>query len=108
MRREYQFWVYIMASESGTLYVGMTNNILRRVYEHKTGKNEGFTKKYKCERLVWVEEHRYVYNAIEREKELKGWKRERKEKLISSMNCTWRDLADGWYWDKNSFPMVAG
>ena len=81
-----------MASESGTLYIGMTNDLIRRVSEHKEGKTEGFTKKYTCSKLVYYESTRYVYNAIEREKELKDWNRKKKEELIRTINPTWRDL----------------
>ena len=81
-----------MASESGTLYIGMTNDLIRRVSEHKEGKTEGFTQKYKCTKLVYYESTKYVYNAIEREKELKDWNRKKKEELIRTINPTWRDL----------------
>jgi putative endonuclease len=81
-----------MASDSGTLYVGMTNNLQRRVIEHKEYKIEGFSKKYKCHKLVYYESTKYVYNAIEREKEIKNWNRKKKEELIKTMNPTWKDL----------------
>lgn len=87
-----QFYIYIMASDSGTLYVGMTNNLQRRVIEHKEYKIEGFSKKYKCHKLVYYESTKYVYNAIEREKEIKNWNRKKKEELIKTMNPTWKDL----------------
>jgi len=73
MRREYEFYVYIMASGSGTLYVGFTNCIEWRVYEHKNDLVEGFTKKYQCHKLIYYEEHQYVLNAIDREKQIKRW-----------------------------------
>ena len=81
-----------MASESGTLYIGMTNDLIRRVSEHKEGKIEGFTQKYECTKLIYYESMKYVYNAIEREKELKDWNRKKKEELIRTINPTWRDL----------------
>lgn len=89
---EYVFFTYIMASDSGTLYIGMTNDLVRRVSEHKEWKIEGFTKKYKCKKLVYYESTKYVYNAIEREKELKDWNRQKKEELIRSINPIWKDL----------------
>lgn len=95
MRRKYSFFVYIMASSSGTLYTGVTNDLVRRVSEHKEGKFEGFTKKYGCDRLVYCEQHQYVYNAIEREKEIKNFTREKKERLIRESNPHWDDLSSG-------------
>lgn len=91
-KREYNFYVYIMASASGTLYIGMTNDLIRRIVEHKEGKIEGFGKKYSCKKLVYYEHHKYVYNAIEREKEIKKWRREKKQNLIKSINPHWNDL----------------
>ncbi len=96
MKRDYAFYVYIMASESGTLYVGMTNDIGRRVDEHKYGEKDGFTKWYECKKLVYVEFHQYVLNAIQREKELKRYPRAKKEELIRALNPHWEDLTDVW------------
>lgn len=93
---EYHFWVYIVGSNSGTLYVGMTNDITLRVKQHKEGLIEGFTKKYGCDRLLYYEHHQYVRNAIRREKELKGWRRSRKIALIESQNPRWADQAENW------------
>jgi len=92
-----QYYVYIMSSRSGTLYTGMTNNLLRRVYQHKNKTNEGFTKKYDVTRLVYFEVHFDVHAAIAREKEIKGRKRSKKLALIRSMNPKWCDLSDGWF-----------
>ena len=92
-----QYYVYIMASRSLTLYVEVTNNLERRVYEHKHGFIEGFTSKYKVNRLVYFESTENVTSAIEREKQLKGWKRNRKIDLVSSMNPKWRDLSTEFY-----------
>ena len=97
MKREYRFFVYIMASKSGTLYVGFTNNVFERVFQHKTGHNDGFTNWYGCHRLVYYEEHQYVLNAIEREKQIKCWRRAKKEALIRTMNPKWHDLAERWH-----------
>jgi len=94
MRREYNFYVYIMASESGTLYIGFTNDLKRRVYEHKNNIIEGFSKKYSCHKLVYYEHYSYVYNAIEREKEIKDCNRKKKEELIKNFNAHWVDLYD--------------
>ena len=91
---DYHFYVYIMASPTGTLYTGMTNNLIRRVREHKEGKTESFSKRYSCNKLVYYEHHQYVYNAINREKEIKGWKRSKKAALIKSKNPHWKDLYD--------------
>jgi putative endonuclease len=90
---KYQFFVYIMASPSGTLYIGMTNNLTRRVQEHKSSEIDGFSKKYGCTKLVYFEETQYVYNALSREKELKKWNRKKKEELIKTLNPHWNDLA---------------
>jgi putative endonuclease len=79
---EYKFWVYILVSCSGTLYVGVTGYIDRRISQHKMDSIEGFTRKYKIHRLVHYETYRYVLNAINREKQLKGWRREKKIALI--------------------------
>jgi putative endonuclease len=89
---EYNFWVYIMASQSWTLYIGMTNDLIRRVLEHKEGKIEWFTKKYGCTRLVYYEHTKYVYDAISREKQLKHFLRKEKEELIKNVNPHWKDL----------------
>ncbi len=96
MAREYNFYVYIMASYSGTLYVGITNNLERRVYEHKYNLIEGFTKKYSCHKLVYYEHFTNVYEAINREKQIKRWRREKKQNLIRTINRGWRDLSLEW------------
>lgn len=85
-----------MASESGTLYVGMTTDIFERVQEHKNDINDGFTKKYQCNKLVYFEEHKYIYNAIDRENQLKKWRRNKKEALIGNINPSWKDLSLEW------------
>jgi len=88
-----QYYVYILASKkNGTLYIGITNNLVRRVYEHKEGLVEGFTKKYNVKNLVYYEIHNSVYEAIKREKALKKWLRKWKIELIEKMNPTWKDL----------------
>ena len=94
--RVYQFFVYIMASESGTLYIGFTNDLERRVYQHKHGTFDGFSKRYSCHKLVYFEDFQYVYDALAREKQLKRWNRKKKESLIGEENPTWVDLAMHW------------
>jgi len=94
MRR---YYVYIMASKSRVLYIGITNNIYRRSYEHKHDLIPGFTKDYRVHRLVYFESFKYVGNAITREKGIKGWLRKRKIALIESVNPTWEDLSADWY-----------
>ena len=99
------FYVYIMASKkNGTLYIGMTNNLVRRVYEHKTNMNEGFTQKYGVHRLVYYESTNDVTAAITREKQMKKWKREWKINLIEERNPNWDDLADGFYDSNGPLP----
>jgi putative endonuclease len=91
------YCVYIMTSPSGTLYTGMTNDLKRRVYQHKHKLIEGFTEKYNVTRLAYCEETQDVQTAIAREKEIKSWRRSKKLGLIKSLNPKWQDLSDGWY-----------
>jgi putative endonuclease len=91
------YFVYLLASRSRVLYVGVTNDIQRRVWEHKTGLNPGFTSKYHVDRLVFIEETSDISDAIEREKEIKGWRREKKVALIECENPKWVDLSQDWY-----------
>jgi putative endonuclease len=95
MRQRY-YWVYMMASRSLNLYVGVTNSLQRRVAEHKEHTVDSFTARYKIDRLVYFEVYRYINNAIHREKQLKRWRREKKIALIQSKNPTWTDLSEGW------------
>jgi putative endonuclease len=92
-----QYYVYIMSSLSGTLYTGMTNDLKRRVYQHKHKLIEGFTSKYDVTRLEHFEVTNSVQTALAREKEIKAWRRSKKIDLIKSSNPTWQDLSDGWY-----------
>ncbi len=88
------YYVYILTNwNNKIMYVGMTNDLERRVYEHKNKLLEGFTKKYNINKLVYFEETNDVLIAIEREKQLKGWKRNKKDKLVSSENPEWNDLS---------------
>ena len=91
------YYVYIMSNRHKTLYIGVTNDLERRVYEHKNGLTPGFTKRYNINRLVLVEETSDVNEAIVREKQLKGWVRRRKIELIEAANPQWDDLAGTWY-----------
>ena len=90
------YYVYIMASKkNGTLYVGVTNDAIRRVAEHKEGQTEGFTQRHEVKRLVYVEAHERAEDAIRREKTLKRWNRDWKIALIEQNNPQWEDLYDG-------------
>ena len=92
---EKEFYVYILASKrNGTLYIGVTSNLLQRIHQHKNGLIEGFTEKYSVHQLVFYEQHDCAESAINREKRLKSWKRQWKIELIESMNAQWRDLYD--------------
>jgi putative endonuclease len=91
------YFTYIVASRSRTLYVGVTGDLRKRVFEHKQKLHEGFSATYNCDRLVWFERLAEVDHAIEREKQLKGWRREKKIALIEVNNPTWVDLSEGWY-----------
>jgi putative endonuclease len=90
-------YVYIMSSKSAVLYVGVTNDIKRRVCEHKNHLVESFSDKYKIDRLVYVEEKKNATSAIKREKEIKAWRREKKVNLIESNNSDWEDISRDWY-----------
>lgn len=89
MVRDYNFYVYIMASFKGTLYIGVTNDLERRVSEHQAEIYEGFLKQYKCKKLVYYE----YFKMIDREKQIKRWRRDKKEILIDSINPNWQDLS---------------
>jgi putative endonuclease len=86
-----------MTSPSGTLYTGVTDDLKRRVYQHKNKLIDGFTKKYNVTRLAYYEETGEVKAAIAREKQIKGWLRKKKFALVESVNPTWQDLSEGWY-----------
>jgi len=89
-----EYYVYILTNRSRTLYVGMTNDIVRRVQEHKEGRGSKFTSKYRINRLVYYESTNDVLSAIAREKQIKGWLRAKKIALIESLNPDWRDLSE--------------
>ena len=93
----YQFSVYILANKkNGTLYIGMTNDLERRMFEHKHKIIDGFTKKYNLDKLMYFEQFQYVYDAIKREKQLKNWNRQWKIDLIENENKEWKDLSSDW------------
>ena len=93
-----EYYVYIITNKRNTvLYVGVTNDLKRRMYEHKNKLIEGFSKKYNLSKLVYFEQTNDIYTAINREKQLKKWRREKKEWLINQMNPQWDDLSQGWF-----------
>ena len=95
--REHRYYVYILASRTHVLYIGVTNNLRRRVWQHKAKEFEGFTSKFNCNRLVWYEAYVFIDRAIVREKQLKSWSRNKKLVLIEQENPSWTDLSEGWY-----------
>jgi putative endonuclease len=97
MREQKIYFVYIMSKRSKTLYTGIKGNLIQRVRRHKLGIASSFTTKYKLDRLVYFERFEDVHNAIEREKEIKGWLRIKKIALIVSVNPAWRDLSLEWF-----------
>lgn len=91
------FHVYMTASKSKVIYVGMTNSLIGRIGEHKEKKTKSFTQRYNADRLVWFEEHGGPLSAIAREKQIKGWARAKKVALIEAKNPQWRDLCEDIY-----------
>jgi putative endonuclease len=91
------YYVYILASRTKTLYTGITNNLERRVDEHRSRLYGGFTSKYRIGRLVYYEATTNVWEALEREKQIKSWRRSKKIELIEALNPEWDDLAEAWY-----------
>jgi putative endonuclease len=96
-KHEGSYFAYIVASRSHTLYIGMTGDLLKRVFQHKQKTFEGFSAVYNCNRLVWFERYQGPRDAISREKQLKGWSRAKKIAFIEKTNPTWDDLSEGWY-----------
>ena len=93
----FTYYVYILSSESKVIYTGMTNNLKRRIFEHKNKLIEGFSKRYNTYKLVWYEETDDVGAAIAFEKKIKGWKRFKKVTMIEEENPGWDDLAKDWF-----------
>ncbi|MGA9672564.1 MAG: GIY-YIG nuclease family protein [Terracidiphilus sp.] len=91
------YFTYIVASRSHTLYVGVTSDLHKRIFQHKWKEHGGFTERYNCDRLVWFEISGEVRSAIAREKQVKHWRREKKIALIEKMNPAWIDLSKDWY-----------
>ena len=95
MRHPHQYYVYIMSSgRYGTLYTGVTNDLVKRAFEHRNGSIRGFTQRYRVHRLVWYETHNDINAAIHREKCIKKWRRGWKIYLIEAFNPRWEDLFD--------------
>ncbi len=90
------YYVYILTNVSRTLYIGVTNDLMRRIHEHRSGQGSEFTRKYHIHQLVYYESTNSVMTAIEREKELKSWRRSMKIALIEEKNPEWKDFAAGW------------
>ena len=97
MKEFFEPCTYIMASKTGTLYIGVTSDLQGRVTGHKSNLNERFTKKYQCHKLVYFEHPGQMMDAIEREKEIKKWNRQKKQDLIKTINPSWNDMAKDWY-----------
>ena len=97
MQTNKQYYVYIMTNKSGTLYTGLTENLKKRIDQHKNKLVEGFTKKYNIKKLLYFETFPDVYSAIDREKTIKGWVRRKKLDLIRTTNPDWTDLSQDWY-----------
>ena len=96
--REHCYYVYLLTNKNDkVMYVGVTNHLERRVHEHKTKRIPGFTEKYNVNKLVYFEETNDVIAAIEREKEIKKWRREKKNNMVVAVNPEWKDLSDGWF-----------
>ena len=91
--RDYHFFVYILINYNGnTMYIGVTNDLVRRVFEHKNGLIEGFTKQYRVHKLVYYEQFEDVRTALEREKQLKKWSRAKKNWLVETVNPEWKEI----------------
>ena len=96
VRRDHTYYVYIVASWTRAIYTGVTNNLEARLYQHRAAGPDTFAGKYRTHRLVYVEEYRWIDDAIAREKQLKGWRRDRKIALIEALNPEWKDLSEEW------------
>jgi putative endonuclease len=90
------YFIDMMSNFNNTvLYIGVTSDLIKRVFEHKNGINDGFTKQYKCNKLVWFDQTADIYEAIKKEKQMKKWKREYKDNIINEFNPEWNDLYYG-------------
>ena len=97
MKSKKKFYIYILTNHSGTLYTGVTSDLIKRIYEHKQFLVEGFAKRYRMNRLVYFEQALNAEAAIKREKQIKGWLRVRKVALIEETNPGWKDLSRDWF-----------
>src|SRR5215208_2856329 len=97
MSAEREYYVYILANKMRRLYVGVTNDLERRVWEHRTKAADGCTSRYNIDRLVWYASTDQIVDAIERAKEIEAWRREKKVRLIEAENPGWVDLAHDWF-----------
>lgn len=96
-KTNHQYYLYILTNKkNGTLYIGVTNNLERRMFEHKNKLVEGFTKKYSLDKLIYFETFQYVNDAIKREKNMEKWKRQWKINLVEKNNTYWNDLSSDW------------
>lgn len=96
-KNNYQFYVYILSNKkNGTLYIGMTNDLETRLFEHKNKIIEGFTKRYGLDKLIYFEQFQFVNDAIKREKQLKNWNRQWKIDIVEKDNKEWEDLSSDW------------
>ena len=97
MSQQRNYYVYIMTNwDDSVIYIGVTSDLTRRLYQHKSKMLKGFTEKYNVNKLVYFEETTDVLSAITREKEIKKWRRDKKDELVSSTNPKWRDLSEAW------------
>ncbi|WP_299833848.1 GIY-YIG nuclease family protein [uncultured Tenacibaculum sp.] len=95
-------YVYFLTNKNNTvIYIGVTSNLNQRIYQHKIGYYNGFSKKYNCNKLIYFEEFDSIDEAINREKQLKSGNRKRKESLINTMNIEWKDLSESWILNTN-------
>ena len=101
-KTQHQYYVYLLSSKkNGTLYIGVTNDLERRMFEHKNKLVEGFSSKYGLDKLIYFEIYQYVNDAIKREKNMKKWKRQWKINLVEKDNPNWEDLSKDWTWSVN-------
>jgi len=98
MTKTHQYYVYVLTNKANAvLYTSVTSDLKERTWKHKQGENEGFTKKYGCNKLVYYEEYSWIQDAIEREKKIKGGSRQAKIDVINLNNPEWKDLSEDWY-----------
>jgi putative endonuclease len=103
MKSSFTYYVYILSNAEKTIYTGVTNDLFRRLWQHRTGRGSKFTKKHQLAKLVWFDETDDVTVAIAHEKQIKNWRREWKIDLVETGNPEWLDLADGWYGVEGGF-----